>query len=700
MYFVPQYMTGGLTGIAPGLEAIAKGISGRMSPESRQTRELIDNPYFWWDYDQNKLSNAAPLSIRNRFSNVATPYTGANGEPLVYFGGTGPAPQSFIDYMQSIPEAQIPTAQSEDNSPVGDKLSAILQQISQYIASHPYTGPDMSGRQQRLIDSREAGGPVENSSNPALDMLLQLIGIDKSRGEVPVRAHEGEFILNKEATQAIGEQNLNALNQQAMTRIPKRETGGAVTDYSKASNSDLVSLLSAGQNVEALVELKRRADSGDTEAQQLVLQGTTSIQSPQSLAVQPSMGVSPSTPADQGLTDARNLHFLEGLIRQNELNQIADKQEGGATRRLPRHAPVAGNGVPQGAEAQRFIQSALQAMGYLPGQEPGYVTDFLGKPDVSGQWPGPNDWHGVVRPPDVATEPQQVTPQQESAPAQGGSTPPAQGSASPEVSSTKMPRSPEYRKYGQAPDIDYAALEGMSPEQMLQYLTQVAANTWKPPQVQFGPNGQTVYGNNPTVELANQLLSQYGGANAVEQTQIDTEGKQLQNDITRQYGAQATQADITYKLALAQNQLADIDYKTALAQAKGASDPNTISLMRQRAVNNLNTQMKILETQMKNARGRDKDDYEKQYGILWLKMSILSGSVPAGQLTTESLKSMMAPSGTERQNGQRVPTYALEDTDLQSIIQWAQTYDLGSSMLSDGMGQSSQDFFSLFGMEQ
>ena len=74
------------------------------------------------------------------------------------------------------------------------------------------------------IQQYERGGEIE--PNKQLSELLDMIGMERAKGEVPVMAHEGEFVVNKEAADEVGRDRLETLNEVA--QMPSREQGGPV----------------------------------------------------------------------------------------------------------------------------------------------------------------------------------------------------------------------------------------------------------------------------------------------------------------------------------------------------------------------------------------------------------------------------------------------------------------------------------------
>lgn len=87
-----------------------------------------------------------------------------------------------------------------------------------------YCNPHIPSYYNPHIQQYERGGEIE--PNKQLSQLLDMIGMERAKGEVPVMAHEGEFVVNREAADAVGRERLETLNKVA--QMPSREQGGPV----------------------------------------------------------------------------------------------------------------------------------------------------------------------------------------------------------------------------------------------------------------------------------------------------------------------------------------------------------------------------------------------------------------------------------------------------------------------------------------
>ena len=210
----------GLNPAMPGMMALMQGLGNRFSPQGREQQAVMQDTYHWWDPNTSDWRGGTPWGVRRQ------------GDPT----------SNWMNPNQFYWQGQTPTPDwgASQNSARNDLLLSLLSPVG--MAGVQY--PDMGGAQTNLrqypivqdnfpIPRREEGGPVANQANPMLDLLLKMIGIDRQAGEVPIRAHQGEFVMNREATQAIGPEKLEQLNSSAQAQIPTMEGGGEITDWGK-----------------------------------------------------------------------------------------------------------------------------------------------------------------------------------------------------------------------------------------------------------------------------------------------------------------------------------------------------------------------------------------------------------------------------------------------------------------------------------
>lgn len=102
----------------------------------------------------------------------------------------------------------------------------------------------------------EKGGKV-NKNMKAVEEFARLLKLE--RGEVPIVAHEGEYVLNKEAVDSVGREFLDRINQ-AGQQLPRMEEGGSIgAAFGSGSMSD------SAQRETRRVMLRRMNDNEFTE---------------------------------------------------------------------------------------------------------------------------------------------------------------------------------------------------------------------------------------------------------------------------------------------------------------------------------------------------------------------------------------------------------------------------------------------------
>ena len=239
---------------------LGPAISFRMSPEGRAYKEMMSDPGMWWNDQTGQLSENAPRWARRQYAeqqaagthgNVFDPETGINSYQLtsspayqaqlaqtlgatpklpgppqatetlapnynwwsqpatapsaqtIDIGNRGPSPPVAPNYnwwSQSTPLPQYQQGQ------IGTAQSPFSLALAQYLMG------------QSPVIGREEGGPVDKPSRKELQDFLAVLNAD--RGGIPVIAHPGEYVLNADAVQAIGEDRLEAINERARAGDP------------------------------------------------------------------------------------------------------------------------------------------------------------------------------------------------------------------------------------------------------------------------------------------------------------------------------------------------------------------------------------------------------------------------------------------------------------------------------------------------
>lgn len=221
--FMPREMWGGLTGIQPGLSALAQGVGARYSPRGRTILgQMYGDTERWIDPQTGDWAWGTPRQVRERAGQL---YTGFDPESGA-FQWTTDALLSQPGY-QPPPGPTIPSSNLPANNPVAAAmLGPMMEQMFQQQMAQQNLTPQLPTPTMGPL-RYEQGGPV-NDTRPSIAGLLNLMNIDRRRGEVPAVLHEGEFVMNRDATQAIGPQTLQQLNQLGQ-QMPRYQSGGMVT---------------------------------------------------------------------------------------------------------------------------------------------------------------------------------------------------------------------------------------------------------------------------------------------------------------------------------------------------------------------------------------------------------------------------------------------------------------------------------------
>ena len=219
--FMPQQFWGGFTGIEPGLTGLAEGVGNWFNPgykESRERVRWINTPISegglggWQNAFNNErqkewMSQFVRAFLNNNYIPTTTP-----GNPYI-----PPYPENSTDIGQLFGGNNIPA------QPVIPLLpdTSFINQFLNPMYMFPPIPPAMP---QIHLPKYKEGGAIK--VNTPIKVLQDLMGLEKN--EVPVVAHKGEAILNKEATNILGNKNIDTLNKIGQL-MPKAESGGRIT---------------------------------------------------------------------------------------------------------------------------------------------------------------------------------------------------------------------------------------------------------------------------------------------------------------------------------------------------------------------------------------------------------------------------------------------------------------------------------------
>ena len=236
--FMPSKQALGNVGASAGALA-----GNRMSPETKQL--MMQGLADWWDQTRGDWMPGTPLYIQHQWEGIMKDPSLQGQEAFDLDNINFQQRQQqlgALDFFRNFFGGQ--QAQAPMGGPMGSAIANQIGDNAIFEATNPmhqYYGLPEDYRtpgprstpfpmvpnfmtHPELIQRRETGGTV--SPNPKLQELLQMIGEERGAGEVPIMAHEGEYVLNREATDMLGKQNLETLNEVA--QMPRFQSGGVV----------------------------------------------------------------------------------------------------------------------------------------------------------------------------------------------------------------------------------------------------------------------------------------------------------------------------------------------------------------------------------------------------------------------------------------------------------------------------------------
>lgn len=404
----------------------------------------------------------------------------------------------------------------------------------------------------------ENGGPVKQK-NPQLASLVDMINMERSQGAVPIMAHNGEFVMNKEATQMLGPQRLDAINQ--IAQMPQYETGGFVNQTSVSpggqwlevpnqgwyyvANQDAAGFMQAtgarrrtgamppnGANAWDLSGIPASGGLSAPEVQRLINLNPVSnfiIPSQETPTTFAATEKNLPVPPVPGPGNGNGMYQDAGVLAQgNAMNEQQALEAAAGRRAMPAPAapiystpvgnqatqivpPTGGAGVPQAPtppSPQTFNTTNLSAGPAAIANPPADIPDIAGVGTAQPSYPP------MVQP----TPTPQVTPP-------------------PEVSSMQAPGTP-FRQRHQSLGLDMNYLQNASPEEAMAYLYSVSQNRETP---QLTWSERKAGASDPLMpyndQLFSQMMQQYLGVKGVGPS---IEQANLQNQLTE---AQVRQAN-------------------------------------------------------------------------------------------------------------------------------------------------------------
>lgn len=516
--------------------------------------------------------------------------------------------------------------------------------------SQPQQNPfaQMLGMQQGPpVQRYEQGGQI----NDGLAQLRELMGLD--RGEVPIIAHEGEYVLNRDAVNAIGPQNLDRVNN-LMQQAPRYSNGGVV-----------------GWNFDKRKEVaetskNRQGEIAQQEAQQRESERT--IQSPAADIMGGLNRVAADMPTkDDEIFKEIGRQVAEKLMDfgrnapeqgYNRVAGVAEAQQESSTRALDRRRPTQASGRPTNVPKSSDMEGVDAVSGAQP--LPDYRRD---RPMGGNGQPTSGDMvnrEKAVRPPAGPPKQNQTQPSPPVNPPNKGEVPNQQGEAEPgpkeEDTSTPKPSMdrPFYRSPNAAQNINWEQLSDLNPGQAMSYLQQYA-NT-QGVQTNVDVTGQR---GNPNREMFADLVGHYATIKGLE----DKVNQQKWRDLIGSKDVEKAKLEIaemkamspyTTDLTEAKLNLTNAQTRNLLAQAEAAEeqvgrdlsiDPSQmlsamkdVETVKGKIVDDMkdamNTSLRFAQTQ-ENSKEAWKDFYEKQ-----LIYDMVSGAMSPHADYEEAVKSI------------------------------------------------------------
>ena len=483
-----------------------------------------------------------------------------------------PSPMGPMVQQQGIHAAQAPDPTNRAAMPpnIASMLEASLQARYHTDPMEPYAPPNpiqeallqammnplvhqasSLNPQPQFVPRMESGGPVKKQKTQ-IDAFLELLGIDKS--EIPIVAHEGEYVLNKNAVDMIGKENLEQVNQLGQA-IPRMERGGSVGSNPTSRGS----MQEAGpQGIPPELQAAMEKNAMEKQMLEQALMQRIAVPPGGIQAPQPGVG-------ETGLPQMHRSREQEDADAAM-MNRIDTMQYHGydmpANQGEPRATSHSGHRV-NNQENTRDAYRGSNRFVSTPFQEPGPVqSDWNRLPE---HYYYPDDKLKAVPNPEEPQPREEVkkgeVPQK--AEPRGDSSPPT-----PQKEGTIPKRdAPKvyYRNPGAGMNVDWEAVSDMEPSQAMAYLQQVANTQGRTTNINYGDGS-----SDPRGELFRDMMSHYSNLVGIEDAVNERYWKDLaapHNIDKLKYETQKLAAQSPYFSAMAE---ADINYADARTRLLGA----------------------------------------------------------------------------------------------------------------------------------
>lgn len=566
--FMPQQFWGGLTGVDQALQPVIEALNHRNSLQGRMERQIAQDPHTWYNSNLGQLGAGAGRRMQRLFGDDI--YV----DPLNYndyaIRGYGQPVKPGMVKREDAQEARgqeylRQTAQGQDD--YMQRLIAILGNIGQ-PQQEEY--PSVFNQPPRY----EQGGPVKEPTKSQLEQFLELLGIE--REGIPIVAHPGEFVLNREATQSIGKDKLEQLNQNARN-APRMQGGGdALVEYYISQGISREQAESMARERTGAAARARSAREG-----QRISPSTGTRTPPREPGPAPEVGREPDQIMEMMLLheagpEARQQ--LQRMYADQGLTAIPefDERYYGTNLAFERKPQTEGT-----VQVPYFMEEQLR---YATPERQKRRLDELKNTNTLPTQPvnAPTPKDERVRP----REEERVREEEDDA---NVPVPP------PPRQRINLPMPPQRqapiygRAHNQAPDIPWEEIGRMDPYQAAAVLQQYANTQSMGPA--SGLHAALQSSGPPQQEFMNQLMQQYGQIAGVAGTQAQTQGQQIQNRVqgaTAEDQIEATKLQVKElaarspyfeDLAKLEVTQASMNALAAYAQAEAAAQDKSIKFM-------------------------------------------------------------------------------------------------------------------------
>lgn len=523
-------------------------------PSAEQVDSLSKNMDFYPAGMNMQQQSSDPISeaVRSALMGIPGQQQGSQQQP---------APQQQIQQRYPMPGPGIEELMQQAMGTSGNiQLQNFLQQQSQAMAPQGFqqNGPMKPNPQMMGMLGYEEGGDIDRSDNP----LAQLMGmIKKDRDAVPIVAHDGEYVLSKEAVDMMGEKNLDYLNElgKQFQGAPSKKLGGGVDDDEKDTR------YSGGGRSSAMANSKRVKDSEEEKQKRIdEMRHRTTNNKRTSDALRPREG-------DQGFFQSVMSGIsqaVEEMLSDPNMSTV-DKEKVQQDAQIIKEA-VEGKAKDISNFAQETNKSRDEAFSQQNKGWEGTGQVNPGRPMSGGatrsfQQDIPNkDYHDYTIPPKQSPPPTppnkggipEDTDRQQSSPGEGvQDVNKQQGVETPEV---------HQRLSGAEPTVDWDRISQMDPAQAMSYMSQLAGSVGNTQGVQVGKGAGT---KSEYQRRFQDLMGQYSAMKGLEDKVNAMKWDKLkrkENADKLKYEVDRLEAMSPYFGDLAK---AEVDYKDAQARS-------------------------------------------------------------------------------------------------------------------------------------